>query len=233
MKSLLISGLLMMFLISCGSSDKKEIKEVNYSETIKKDYIVRDSSSGNLRPAWIYQPLEWAKTKRASELKDNRYFSFETEPKVKRNIACNLARANVKVDIAGEITTFISKTLGSSQEGNADIDENNPEVQGLRSFVENTLAEKIQAVITGAAVVKTYWEKRAYKKDLGAKRDYIGYTCAVLVKMKKERLNRAIDRAASILDKKADDPKTKENVKNAIKEAKENFSKLMDSTVRG
>ena len=233
MKSTLMLLVLTALLVSCGSSKKKELKEENNAGTIQRDYIVRNSSTGNIRPAWVYEPLEWAQAKNR-DVNKYRYFSFETEPKVNREIACNLAKANAKSDIAGEITTFISKSLGSSQEGQASIDENNPQVQGLRSFVENTLAEKVQAMLTGAAVVKTYWEKRNYKKDMGAKRDFIGYTCAALIRMKKETIQNAIDRAGRILDKKTDDPATKENVKNAINEAKDNFNKIMgDSTIRG
>src|SRR6476660_4944027 len=78
------------------------------------------------------------------DVKKYRYFSFETEPKVNREIACNLAKANVRSDIAGEITTFIQKSLGASQEGQAAIDANNPKTAPMREFVENTLAEKVQ-----------------------------------------------------------------------------------------
>jgi hypothetical protein len=233
MKKIVLMLALTSLMVSCGSKDKKkELKEVDNSSTIQRDYIVRDASS-NIRPAWVYEAKEWAQAKNRN-VKKYRYFSFETEPKVNREIACNLASANAKANIAGEITTFISKTLGSSQEGQASIDQNNPDIQALRSFVENTLASKVQALITGAGVVKKYWEKRNYKLDLGAKKDYYGFTCAVLVRMDRARLTKAIDRAARILDKKSDDPKTKANVKNAIREAKENFSKIMtDSTIRG
>lgn len=232
MKKQIASILLLTVLVSCGSKEKK-LKETDNSETIQKDYIVRDSSTGNIRPAWVYEPTIWAQ-QNARDTKDYRYFSFETEPKVNREIACNLAKANIKSDIAGEITTFISKSLGSSQEGQASIDENNPNIQEMRSFVENTLAEKVQAMITGAAVVQTYWEKRNYLVSKGAKKDFTAYTCAALIKIKAETLQNAIDRAARILDKKTDDPQTKENVKKAIEEAKDNFNKMMnDSTVRG
>lgn len=211
-------------IAACSSNSKKELVEVDNSETIKKDYIVRDASS-NIRPSWIYQTQDWA-SEFGKNSKDNRYFAFETEPKVNREIACNLAKANVKSDIAGEITTFISKTLGASEQGSANIDENNPEIEGLRSYVENTLTSKIQAIITGSAVEQTYWEKRNYKQDLGAKKDYIGYTCAALVRIPKARINKAIDQAEKLLNQKTDDPEAKQTVKSAIAEAKEEFAKI-------
>lgn len=232
MKHLILTVSMLVMFVSCGSS-KKKAEEVDNSQTIKKDYEVRDASS-NVRPTWMAEPIEWAQTE-ARDTNKYRYFSFETEPKVNREIACNLAKANVKSDIAGEITTFISKSLGASEEGDANIDENNPNVQGLRSFVENTLAEKVQAMLTGTSVVKTYWEKRNYLQKLGAKKDFIGYTCAALVRIEHQTLQNSIDRAGRILDGKADDPATKENVKKAIDEAKEGFNKAMgvDSSIRG
>ena len=75
-------------------------------------------------------------------------------------MACDLAKSTARADIASEIATFIEKQLGSSKEGAPSIDENNPQSQELREFVSVTLAEKTKALIHGAQVEKTYWEKR-------------------------------------------------------------------------
>jgi carboxypeptidase C (cathepsin A) len=211
-------------LVACSSKKTKEIVEVDNTATIKKDYEVRDASS-NTRPGWIEQAEEWAAQNNLN-VTDSRYFSFETEPKVNREIACNLAKANARADIAGQITTFISKTLGSSDQGSATIDENNPDIQGLRSYTENTLAEKIQAILVGASVEKTYWEKRQYQIKLGAKKDFTGFTCASLVGVKKEFLRKAIEQVQRELEKKTDDPEAKASVKSAIEKAHEEFAKI-------
>lgn len=211
-------------LVACSSKKTKEIVEVDNTATIKKDYEVRDASS-NTRPGWIEQAEEWSAQNNLN-VTDTRYFSFETEPKVNREIACNLAKANARADIAGQITTFISKTLGSSDQGNATIDENNPDIQSLRSYTENTLAEKIQAILVGASVEKTYWEKRHYQVKLGAKKDFTGFTCASLVGVKKEFLRKAIEQVQRELEKKTDDPEAKASVKSAIEKANEEFAKI-------
>jgi uncharacterized protein YcfL len=216
--------ILALSLVACSSSKKKKLVERDNTKTIKRDYEVRDASS-DTRPAWIYQTMEWAE-QNDRDLANFRYFSFETEPKVNREIACNLARANVKADVAGEITTFISQTLGASQQGSADIDENNPHIQALRNYAETTLTQKVQAIITGAAVMNTYWEKRQYLEKLGAKKDFIGYTCSVLIRMNKSQLAKAIEAAQRDLEKRAEDPEAKASVKKAIEEAKEEFSKI-------
>jgi len=207
------------------SSSKKEVKKVEevVHSTIKRDFEVRDASS-NTRPGWIEDAEIWASSneKNAGSF---RYFSFETEPKVNRNMACSLAKANAKADIAGEIVTFIDKSIASSVEGKASINENDPNIQGLREFVSNNLTQKTQSLIYGASIVKTYWEKRKYLKDKGAKRDFTGFTCAVFVRMKKDRLENAVDKAANFVVQKTDDPETKDNVRKALKDAASNFVK--------
>jgi hypothetical protein len=214
---------------ACGSKPKRTVKDVDNTPTISKDYQVKDASS-NTRPGWIEDAETWANQERM-DVKKYRYFSFETEPKVNREIACNLARANARADIAGEITTFIQKSLATSTEGSAAIDPNNPRTQPMREFVENTLAERVQSLITGAAVVQTYWEKRSYQQKLGAKQDYFGFTCATLVRMESDRLRAAVDKASEDLVRKADDPDTKENVKKAMEQIKEDFVKARHGEV--
>jgi len=230
-KMALVMSLLALLVLGVGCSStkkEKELQEVEH-EHLKKDYEVRDASS-NTRPGWVEDAEVWAK-EYGKDTTQYRFFSFETEPKVSREIACNLAKANTKADIAGEIATFIDKQLGASQEGNASVDENNPNVKGLREFVENTLAEKIMALIHGASIVKTYWEKRAYIQKLGAKKDYTAYTCAVFLRIPTKSLQKAIDEAANHTVNATDDPATKENVKNALKGASENFVKAKQGTL--
>jgi len=217
--SLTVTGL----LFGCAGHKKERETEGREHENIKRDYMVRDASS-NTRPGWTENAELWAK-EHGKDIKKYRFFSYETEPKVSRGIACNLAKANVKTDIAGEIATFIDKQLAVSQEGNASVDENNPKVRAMREFVENTLAEKVQALIHGAAIVKTYWEKRKYMQKLGAKQDFIVYTCAVFLRMPSDRLARAINEAANHVANSTDDPSTKDNVKRALKNASDNFVK--------
>lgn len=227
MKKLLPLVLTLTLVAACSS--KKTVKDVDNSETISRDFEVKDASS-TIRPGWIEDAEVWTEQEKMDTDK-YRYFSFETEPKVNREIACNLAKANVRSDIASEITTFIQKSLGASTEGQAAIDANNPKTQPMREFVENTLAERVQSLIHGAAVIKTYWEKRNYQQKLGSKKDYIGFTCASLIRMEKERLKAAIDKASEDIVSKADDPETKENVKKALQNLSEDFVKARQGEV--
>lgn len=214
-------------LAACSSSKKepvveRPVEDVKHTE-IKKEYEVRDASS-NFRPGWIEDAEVWAKQNEKGTDK-NRFFSYESEPKVTRGVACDIAKANVRSDIASEITTFIEKSLATTQEGNASIDMNNPKLAPLKEYMESTLAEKVQSLVHGAAVVKTYWEQREFKKSLGAKEDFKAYTCAVLIRMDADRLKKSVDDAASFVVKKVEDPEAKENVKKALQNVSDNFIK--------
>ena len=129
MKNILIVVSLLILVSSCSSKPEKVLPkgpEETKNDEIQKEYVVTDSIS-KTRPGWIEDSELWARSK-GFDIKSYRYFSFETEPKVSRSIACNLAKANARADIASEISTFIDKQLGSSEEGSAGIDENNPNV---------------------------------------------------------------------------------------------------------
>jgi hypothetical protein len=224
----ILASLFLLSLVACSSTPKKvevverPLEEVKHTD-IKREYEVRDASS-NFRPGWIEDAEVWAK-QNEKDIDKNRFFSFETEPKVTRSVACDIAKANARVDIASEITTFIEKTLGTTQEGNAAIDLNSPKLSPLKEYMENTMAEKVQSIIHGASVVKTYWEQREYKKSLGAKEDFKAFTCAVLIRMEADRLIKSVDEAASFVAKKVEDPEAKETVKKALQNVSENFIK--------
>jgi hypothetical protein len=218
---------ILIFSVACSS--KRKVEDVDNSATISRDFEVRDASS-TVRPGWVEDAEVWTEQEKMDNGK-YRYFSFETEPKVNREIACNLAKANVRSEIAAEITTFIQKSLAASEEGQAAIDANNPKTQPLREFVSNTLAEKVQSLVHGSAVIKTYWEKRQYLQKMGAKKDYIGFTCATLVQMERSRLKAAIEKASEEVVRKADDPEVKENVKKALETIDEDFVKARQGEV--
>jgi len=215
-----------MLLFGCSSAPKRVVKDVDNSKTIKRDYEVKDASS-HLRPGWIEDAEIWAKQE-GWDVKKYRYFSFETEPSTSRQMACNLAKANARADIASEITTFIKKSLTSSEQGQIVIDPNNPESESVRSYVQNELSERVQALIHGSSIVKTYWERRSYLVKLGAKKNYIGQTCAVLVRMEVDQLQQAIKKAAQGIENSAN-PNLKDNVQKALENLDEEFLKARQS----
>jgi len=226
---LLVAGL----VSACGSSVKKEeesreLREEKH-EDLKRDFDVIDASS-NTRPGWIEDAAVWA-AQNGKDVASLYFYSFESEPKVSRQVACDIAKANTKSDIAGEIATFIDKTLGQTLEGKASIDVNTPGANGLKEFIDNTLVEKISSFVNGAAVQKTYWEKRKYLQDKGAEKDYVAYSCGVLVSMPKKNLEEAIRKASTEVVKKTEDAEMKVKVQKALDKADENFVKARQGEI--
>lgn len=222
-------GVTMGSFTGCSSSKEKSTPAEEVHSNIQRDYEVRDASNTDARPLWVSDAPVWAKDN--GDLAKFRYFSYETEPKSNREVACELAKTNARSDIASEIASFIDKAVGSSTSGSASMNDGAPQNQGLREFIEVTLAEKTKALVHGASVEKVYWEKRDYQKAKGAKNDYIGYTCAALIKMDKDQLMKAVQEAANHVVKKADDPETKENVKEALKNVAEDFDKAKQGLI--
>ncbi len=212
MKKLLLLTVL-LGLYACGSSDKKPEPRV-----FKKNYDVVDAQYGII-PNWINEPQSWAKDN-DKEAKEYRYFVYDTEPKNSRSIACKIAKANASASIATEISQFIKQSLGSSKQGDpTDMDEK------LDEYVETTLAQEVQSFVVGARIHRTYWEQRDYKQDLGADKNFKGYTCAALVKISRQNLERAVRRAQKKIEGVAN-PEVKQNVRNALKDAADNFTKI-------
>ena len=178
--------LILVLTASCGSSLKERGAHDQEHEHIKKEYVVVDASS-NYRPGWIEDATLWAR-RQGLEGAKYRYFSFETAPKVDRSMACNLAKANLRADIAGEISTSIERKLDAFMEGQTSVSDQQADVAPLKEYASLSLKEKLQGEVAGSEIVKTYWEKRRYKKDLGSQKDFSAWTCGVFVRMDAEKL---------------------------------------------
>jgi len=218
MKKITLTFFALLILASCSSSKKYGDQE---HDELERDYIVKDSNS-KYRPGWIEDAQGWANENNL-DVKSNWFYSNETEPKVGRKIACNLAKANAKSDIAGEIATKINAELVAEMSGNASIDENNPEVKALREQISNELSSSINMSIHGAKVRKTYWEKRSYQKDLGAKKDYNAYTCAALIQISRSNLKKGLELVTKKLEAVSEKKMSREDVRRAVERAKQDL----------
>ena len=220
--------ILVTFALVLGACSSSKFKSTEH-EDIERDYEVKDSSS-NSRPGWIEDANGWA-GENDIDTKSLTYYSFETTPKVSRQIACDLAKARARADIAGEIATEISKQIDQEVSGNPGIDENNPDISSLKEFVDSFLSSRIQRSVYGAKVSKTYWEKRFYQKDLGAKKDFYGHTCAVFVSISKANLNKSIAAAQKELERvqktRSDEQKkfSREEIKEIIDRTRKTLNK--------
>jgi hypothetical protein len=217
-----------LFISGCSSTKKEKVLVEEVHKNLKKDYVVLDSSH-KLRPGWVEDASLWARDY-GEDRKTYAFFSYETEPKVSREMSCHLAKANTRAHIASVISTYIDKSLAESTSGSAQANdgEQNHYDKSLAYFVENTLVEKINTLLHGAEGIKTYWEKRSFKKKLGAKKDYTAFTCAALIRIPREQLQKAIDGALELTLKQTEtkDSRAQESVKKALESASEKIKEI-------
>lgn len=157
-------------------------------------YILRDSSLTE-RPLWVAAPLDWAK-ENESVPEQFEYLTYETEPKHNRNLACDLSRANIRLELAIKIAEVFKKDVALYAEEKAAVTEKKTRIT---SFFNEQFPDKIQSFLKGAQVLGTYWEYREYRKELGASADYKAYTCASLIRMHKNNIQKAIEHSKDYL----------------------------------
>jgi len=105
-----------------------------------------------------------------------------------------------------------SKNVAQSVEAGQGTSAEVSELNSLKEYFESTLVEKIEGKLVGASVEKVYWEKRQYLKKLGARKDYTGHTCAVLMKMKADDFKALTEIARQELIQKVQNQALKEKI---------------------
>ncbi len=194
--------ILVVVLISCSS------------RTLKKSYIVEDASHQEI-PGWVSEASTWTE-KNIKDHKKYKFYSFTTDPKNSRTVACEVAKIRSSSEIASEVTQFIKHSFSTTTEGNAkDLNET------LDEYIDETLTKEVRSHIVGAQIIRKYWEKRSFKVDLGAKRDVSGYTCSTLIQISKSNMKTAFDMAFKKLKAKS----KKYDLKAKIIKAKDDVKK--------
>lgn len=199
-----------VFLVSLASCS---------SRSFKRDYEVVDASHKEI-PEWINEPEEWAEDEDEDEYEKNRYYTYTTEPKSSRETACEIAKARAGSAVAGEISQFIKQSFATSTHGDPSATDSD-----LSQYVEDNLAKEVQTFVVGAKVKRTYWEKRRFLKEKGAKKDYEGYTCSALLEVSKDNLDIAFNRANQKLSEKAGSSEAKAKVSKILEQAQKDFQK--------
>ena len=206
MKNLLLILSVFILMIACSS------------RSLKKDYKVVDASHEDI-PEWVEDVDEWIDDEE-DDAKDNRYYSYTTEAKNSRATACEIAKARSASNVASEVSSFIKQSFAQSKHGD-------PTKKGgtLAEYIQDDLAKEVQATLTGVQNYKTEWEKRRFEKELGAEKDWTGYTCTSLVKISKKNLKNAFKRAEEKLaNKSAADAQAKAQVQKIMQEAEKAYT---------
>lgn len=165
------------------------------SRKLQKDYVVVDSSHQDI-PEWVEDLDEWIDDNDENK-KNSRYYTYTTDPKNDRQISCELADARAAKQVAQEVSTYINQNLASTISGDPKAKK-----EQLDQYVEETLVKKVKANIVGARTIKTYWEKRRYQKDMGAKKNMDAYTCTKLIRVPKKNVKKLFSLAFKKLESK-------------------------------
>lgn len=202
----IVSLLIMAMIISCA-------------RTLEKDYRVVDASKEEV-PEWVSDLEEWLDDEEEEEdLEKHRYYIYSTEPKNSQSLSCELAKAKAVSSAAGEISTYIKNSLAQSVNG--DPTKTN---ESLSEYVQSDMLKEVEASIVGAQIYKTYWEKRRYEKEKGAKKDWDGYVCTSLVRVPKDQLKIAFERTQKALAAKVENNSAKADVEKLLKNASKKYT---------
>lgn len=165
-------------------------------------YNVTDSSH-NFRPSWISQ-FRAHKSDSSDEAKLNMYFVSDAQ-----NVNQRLCLKSAETRAIRKIALKTTEKLTDRFEKN-----NKPLNNTSNNKIKEQLQENILVNLKNIVVVDKYWEKRAYKKEKGAEKDYTSYKCDVVVKIKKTDLAKALSPCKEKIVKKF-----KEKDKKAMTEA--------------
>ena len=160
---------------------------------IRKDYIVTDASVQN-QPKWVKKMVYNPKK---SEYK---YFVSKAD-NINQELCQKGAEVRARAVIASEIASEIYDAYEETAKSN-NIEDN--------ELATANLKQTVSVYLSGAEVDEKYWEKRSYKKNLGAEKDINKYFCYTLMKM--NNVNLSLDR----MFRKVQMDDIKEEVKNKL-----------------
>lgn len=201
---------LSLIVVSCSSTPKKEVR------TFQKQYVVIDAGNASI-PDWIDEPVTGS-GEDVKETKNNQYFVAETNNVASKRLCIKSAQARATSEIASQIAQVIKNDYTESTQGGTN--------QGVEEYMNESLANEAMAFLAGAKVVKTYWEERQYKMDLGADRDAKSFTCFALVKMPKNILERAVENSVQKFLGELKDTESKQQAKEALKDVANKMNQM-------
>lgn len=149
--------------------------------SFKPDYVVTNASEKSA-PKWIAQPKA-SKVDSGSEAKKHRYYVNDAQ-NVNQRLCLKSAETRATQKIAAEVAQELMSKYEEKTHSDNDV---------ANQQVKDSLQQNIQVNLHGVTVAGSYWEQRAYKKEMGAEKDYTSYKCDVVAKIKKEALVEALE----------------------------------------
>ncbi|HLE09939.1 MAG: hypothetical protein A2504_02980 [Bdellovibrionales bacterium RIFOXYD12_FULL_39_22] len=206
----LVLGMVAAINVGCSSKGKD-----GEERELLKQYTVVDAEYAAL-PGWIAEPQAWAEREDSDDYKTYRYFVSTSEMAASKRLCQKSSEAQAAAKIAGEITQFIKNSYAQSLQGAQD--------EEVTSYMEDTLAQEIQSFLVGVVQHRTYWEERKYTKELGASENKGGFVCSALLKVKKETIEKSIERAMKkLFSSVTTNPDSKTKAVEALKDVEKKF----------
>ncbi|MCL2673484.1 MAG: hypothetical protein FWF01_03785 [Alphaproteobacteria bacterium] len=168
MKRLLFVFMALGFVWACGGS-------------FKPDYKVTDASHKK-PPSWIQQNNAH-KSDSEGSVRDYRYFISDARS-VDKRLCLKSAEARATQKIASEIAQHI---MAMYEEETMSADSN------VSRRMRDSLEQSVQVNLHGVKVTATYWEKRSYRREMGAPEDKVAYKCDVAVRISRSVLIEALE----------------------------------------
>lgn len=168
---------------------------------IKKDYTVTDASVQK-QPKWV---KEMAYKPKKGEYK---YFVSKSDninQRLCEKGAETKARAVVASEIASEIYDAYEET----------VKDDNSKINNISSA---NIKQTVSLYLAGVEADEKYWEKRSYKKSLGAEEDLNKFFCYSLMRMNKEAYKKVVDLSLDKMFGKVKNDEVKEEIKNKLVE---------------
>ena len=148
--------------------------------SFKPDYIVQDASRTSA-PKWITNAYKAADS--SKEKKEFRFYNADSE-NVNKRLCQKSAETRATQKIASEVAQEI---MGMFQEKNSATDDT------ATAKLKDVLEQNIKTSLHGVQITDQYWEKRAYRMEMGAPQDIVKYKCDAVVKIKVSSLEEALN----------------------------------------
>jgi hypothetical protein len=173
----------LVLLSSCGSSSlkfkRREVKKAN------GEYAVVDASKDN-RPTWLDFPHAGRKNLTDSSEKSF-YFSFESGPKISKEIACNIVRVYARDDLAKRVLDYY---LGAEKEGDLSLN--------WKTILATEGSEIFKRNFKDSKILSSYWERRLYPPKIGDTEEIEGYSCALWIEVPQELFVKALEETTAL-----------------------------------
>ncbi|MCQ2914513.1 MAG: hypothetical protein MJ247_04900 [Alphaproteobacteria bacterium] len=157
--------------------------------TFKPDYEVVNASHEKA-PKWITQENAYKADDGSGSKTTHRYF-VDDATNLNQRLCLKAAETRATGKIASEIAQEILDKYQEIQESSGEKVEADDKVN---TKAKEVLTQDVKTRLHGVSVINKYWEKRRYKQELGAEKDYTGFKCNVVVRLSNENLAEAISK---------------------------------------